>query len=186
MDPVTAITTIYSIYDAIKTKAELVVANREQFQLLSVRCGDIVQSLRDVMESSGRTKNLRQGSLQTLLATLTKVEEFITMSRFTETEQGGIYYRMLEIYYSNEDKAKFRELNDALSQNMHDCNFAIGVANLQQKMDDSARKDRTNIEKTLVDVFGGSNIKLDNESEVNAFLGEHRQIKSILDRLTDD
>jgi Rps23 Pro-64 3,4-dihydroxylase Tpa1-like proline 4-hydroxylase len=81
---------------------------------------------------------------------------------------------------------KFKKLNDALSQNMHDCNFAIGVANLQQKIEDSARKDRTIFEKTLVDVFGGSNIKLDNESEVNAFLCEHRQIKSILDRLTDD
>jgi hypothetical protein len=97
MDLMTAITTIYSIYDAIRTKAEIVVANSEQFRLLSVRCGDIVQSLRDVIESSGKTENLRQGSLQTLLATLTKVDEFITKSRFTEVEQGGIYYRMLEI-----------------------------------------------------------------------------------------
>jgi hypothetical protein len=51
----------------------------------------------------------------TLQATLTAVNDFIKQSRSTEAGQGGVYYQMLRVWYSNGDKPKFEKLNDALS-----------------------------------------------------------------------
>ena len=136
------------------------------------------------MGSPDSSKRVKQGSLLTLQATLISVNDFITQSRFTETDQKGVYSWMLKIYYSNDDKAKFEELNEAISQNILDCNFAIGIANFQQNMTDAARKDSMTIKKALVTVLGGYHVRLDSESEVGAFLGEHRRIKSVLEGLS--
>ncbi len=183
MDPLSLLTTIYSVYDNISNKVKLVIANREQFTLLTTRCSDIIQMLRDVMSNANKAKSMRVGSLQTLLATLEAVDKFITQSRFLEMDRDGLYYKMLEVYYSNEDKVKFKELNDALTQNIHDCNFAIGVANLQQQLVDSERKDRRAMEQSLVEVLGGVGMNLDDTSAVGGFLKKHQEIKSIIESL---
>lgn len=155
---------------------------RQQGAVLAGRCGDIVQTLRDVMSRADKAISLRVGSLQTLLSTLTAVEQFITHPRFNDINKDGLSHWLMEVYFSSEDRVKFRELNDALTQNIMTATSLSGRRTCSSSWQ-SESKDRRTMERSLLEVLGGEGVNVDDASAVGAFLRRHQQIKSIIEGL---